>query len=268
MSTTLGIIASSRSQAAPLLLDVFPGASAAYSFRKLNSAYTGNCIRLGRSNDTIEINIGFNSLGYIDTTAILTFVGLNNGYIKIWYDQSGNGNDTFNPTGALIVSSGVLITDNSLVAATNLPNFVLNNAIVPNTSYTCFALMSRTTSIGYMTSFSGNSLPIITIAYNNGILYNYNLVTEIQYSFTNTGRFLFTTLNQTNVQSAYLNNVLQTVTTNLVSGTGNIVKIFGRNAPETFEPTGKTQEQIFYNTNQASNVTGIQNNINSYYTIY
>ena len=43
-----------------LLLDTNPGASVAYSLRKLSSAYAGSAIRVRRSSDNTEQNIGLN----------------------------------------------------------------------------------------------------------------------------------------------------------------------------------------------------------------
>lgn len=83
-------------------------AVAAYSVRKLRSNYTGNCLRLRRSNDNAEMDFGFDANGDLDVAAIATFLGANNGFIATWYDQSGN---TRNLTAA---------------ATTNQPLFVAN----------------------------------------------------------------------------------------------------------------------------------------------
>ena len=93
MSLNLGIIASSRQQAAPLLLDVYPGAVAAYSLRKLRAGYTGNCIRVSSTGSgTPTLDIGFVN-NVLDVATLQTFIGANTGIITIWYDQSGNGNN-------------------------------------------------------------------------------------------------------------------------------------------------------------------------------
>ncbi len=73
------------------LLDAYGGAHAAYSLRKLNSDYTGAAIRV-RKNVNDEADIGFDSDGNLDTTALLAFA-TSATFIKTWYDQSGNGND-------------------------------------------------------------------------------------------------------------------------------------------------------------------------------
>jgi hypothetical protein len=265
----VGILTAAATSSFSFLLDLYPGAAAAYSFRKLRSAYTGFCIRVissGVGNPTLDIGFVNNIL---DITTLQTFVGANTGRILTWYDQSGNGNNATQSNIAnscIIINSGVLITDGSQVAIIGNQFYSLSTPITPNTSYAGFSVMSRTSSTGFMTSFSGAVLPIITLSYSDGNLYNYNKVTEIKYSFNLTGRFLFSTLNVVNVQSAYRNGAIQTVITTSVPGTGNIDQLMGRSAVEGFQ--GKTQEHILYNIDQSANNTGINANINAYYTIY
>ena len=63
---------------ATYLLDTYAGSSVAYSMRKLNSTYTGSAIRVRRSGDNAEQNIGFDASGNLDTTTLSTFVGYDN----------------------------------------------------------------------------------------------------------------------------------------------------------------------------------------------
>jgi len=44
-----------------LLLDLYPGATVAYSLRKLRTAYSGSAIRVRRSSDNTEQDFGFDS---------------------------------------------------------------------------------------------------------------------------------------------------------------------------------------------------------------
>lgn len=81
------------------VLDEYPGASAAYSFRKLRAAYTGNAVRVRRSNDGVEQDIGFVD-NQLDTSSLLSFIGSNDGFIRTWYDQSGNSRDAVQTSGA------------------------------------------------------------------------------------------------------------------------------------------------------------------------
>ena len=62
----------------------------AYSLRKLSSTYTGNALQVRRSSDNTTMDIGFDSNGDLDTNTLLTFINGGNGYVNVWYDQSGN----------------------------------------------------------------------------------------------------------------------------------------------------------------------------------
>lgn len=86
-------------------------AGAAYSLRKLRSAYTGVAIRIRRGNDNTEINIGFDNNGHLDTTAIKNFVTVNDAFVTTWYDQSGNNRNFLQTTNAnqpRIVLAGII----------------------------------------------------------------------------------------------------------------------------------------------------------------
>jgi len=99
----------------PPLLDQHGGAAAACSLRLLRVGYNGPCIRVRRSSDNAEKDIGFSG-GTLDTNALTSFVGNNDGYVVKWYDQSGNNRDATQSTQAdqpQIVSSGTVITQNS-----------------------------------------------------------------------------------------------------------------------------------------------------------
>jgi len=60
-----------------LLLDTYPGASAAYSLRKLRTAYNGSAIRVRRDSDNTEQDIGFVN-NTLDTASLQSFVGSEN----------------------------------------------------------------------------------------------------------------------------------------------------------------------------------------------
>jgi len=83
-----------------LLLDTYTGAAAAYSVRKLDKDYTGYCMRVRRSSDEATQDIGFDSNGDLATADIATFCSGAYGYVTRWYDQSGNGNDATQSTGS------------------------------------------------------------------------------------------------------------------------------------------------------------------------
>jgi hypothetical protein len=97
-------------------------AAAAYSTRLLRAAYAGKCLRVRRSSDNAESDIGFAS-NALDMSALLAFVGIGNGLVTKWYDQAGNGMDVSQSSASLqppIVSSGTLVTFNGRPGITSL----------------------------------------------------------------------------------------------------------------------------------------------------
>ncbi len=95
-----------------LILNQVLGAAAAYSLRQLSTTYTGPLIRVRRT-DNQELDIYGTPAG-LDTASLLTFVGSGNGFVTVWYDQSGNNRHATQTTAAnqpLIVLNGILQQD-------------------------------------------------------------------------------------------------------------------------------------------------------------
>ena len=101
--------------AAPL--DALSAAAlAAWSFRKLRTAWAGSAIRVQRSSDAAQRDVGFGSDGALDAATLLAFAGSAACYVVTWYDQSGNGLNLMQPAAnnALIASGGAVLTAGSL----------------------------------------------------------------------------------------------------------------------------------------------------------
>jgi len=73
------------------ILNQFPGASLGLSLDKLDKNYTGFAIKVRRSSDNAEQDIGFSN-DVLDTASLLDFVGSGNGFVSIIYDQVGSNN--------------------------------------------------------------------------------------------------------------------------------------------------------------------------------
>ena len=114
-----GILASSATPATPLLLDLYPNSTAAYSLRKLTNAYGGAAIRVRRSSDNAELDIGFVA-NVLDTASLLLFCSATNGFVVKWYSQVGGSTYDVLQTTALkqpqIVILGVLNAINLLAS--------------------------------------------------------------------------------------------------------------------------------------------------------
>ncbi len=68
-----------------------PTPLAAYSLDKIVGSYTGSAIRIRRTNDGAQLDIGFTSAGVLNTSAISSHCGSASGYVVTWYDQTGQG---------------------------------------------------------------------------------------------------------------------------------------------------------------------------------
>jgi hypothetical protein len=95
----------------PGLLDLVPGAAAAYSLRSLSNSYADPVVTVRRSSDDAEED--FTAAEVADGT-LAAFAGAGDGFVKQWWDQSGSANhavaaaDTNEPK---IVDAGVVITE-------------------------------------------------------------------------------------------------------------------------------------------------------------
>ncbi|MDH7461706.1 arabinofuranosidase catalytic domain-containing protein [Chitinophagaceae bacterium 26-R-25] len=131
----------------------------AFSLRQLGSNYAGKAIQVRRSSDNTTQDIGFTSSGDLDTTALRTFVGSGNGYVSIWYDQSGNGINATQTTTSnqpLIVTNGVINIDNGRPSIYTSANGYLSYA-----GMTQFNGGYQATRMAVARSRNGNSLAII-----------------------------------------------------------------------------------------------------------
>lgn len=97
--------------AANLLLDGLANPPVrAYALRRVRTAYTGPLIRVRRSSDNAQLDIGYDGSNELDVTALLAHCGAGNGFVVTWYDQMGNGDLGQGTTGAQpqIVTAGAL----------------------------------------------------------------------------------------------------------------------------------------------------------------
>ena len=85
--------------------------AAVYSTRRLRTAYAGPLVRVRRSSDNAEADIGYGADGWLDEASLLAHVGAGDGFVTTWYDQSGNGRDATQATAGHqpnIVNAGVV----------------------------------------------------------------------------------------------------------------------------------------------------------------
>ena len=261
--------------AASLLLDLYPNAATAYSLRKLRTAYSGSAIRVRRSSDNTEQDIGFTG-NDLNTTALTTFVGAGNGFVTTWYDQSGNANNATMTTQAnqpQIVSSGSVILTNGKPSV----NFDGTNDSLNLSSSFSFANTGSLISFVGKRAASGDRLYSLA-----GVQYNFALWSDNKYYLqsrsngyqtstntdTSTNQLLLSGVNNGTNQIIYKNNSAVTssfVALLLPSNINNIGNYANNGSAYT---KSNLQEIIFYNSQNSSNLNGINTNINTHYAIY
>lgn len=151
-----------------LLLDTLSlSATMAYSTRKLRNSYNGSALRVRRSNDDAELDIGFSGID-LDTITLLNHVGSNNGFVTTWYDQIGSKNaiQTNTLRQPWIVNSGSMILQNNKPSFYYYSNPWDQRLQIDNTG-SPFAGTSRF------------SLNLVTNLYTSG---NFDRIISIQYS--------------------------------------------------------------------------------------
>jgi len=279
-----------------LLLNDYPGAAAAYSLRKLRTAYTGSAIRVRRSSDNTETDIGFVS-NQLDTAAITTFVGAGNGFVTTWYDQSGNVNNTIQTTSGnqpQIVSSGAVITDlgkptiqflgtgYSLLSTTAVDPLFITAVNKPSTNSTYQTILGADTTdtvqVGaiYFQYGSPARTPSFARTTTNDTSGGNDFVASGASQVSNNVTNLMTGTRTSTSISLYLNganvgNDTTSITLRPVGGTDSgkfrLMAGYYSEAVVDYLP-GNLQEIILYTSNQSANRTAIETNINSYYSIY
>lgn len=263
-----GIIGSQIVQATTLL-DLYPNAAAAYSLRLLRVGYTGNAIRVRRASDNTEQNIGFVN-NELDTSSLTSFCSGTNGFVTTWYDQSGNSRDATQTTAAnqpQIVSSGsvLILNGKPKIDATSTQFLQFSTDIATsNSDYSLF--------MTYFKNATGNQAVVLKNNTNYHWL-DYGSTQYISYqdtiSPTNTfainTQYLYSCITDYNVgASIYQNNNING--TRGALGTNSVSSYLPSNAFRT--ATISLQEFIYYSSEQSSNRSGIETNINDFYSIY
>jgi Alpha-L-arabinofuranosidase B, catalytic len=295
----------SKTPAPPGILDTYSGAAAAYSLRRLSSSYSGSAIRVRRSSDNAEQDIGFLYTGEIDNVALTSFVSGGNGFVTKWYDQSGNGVDTIQSNASLqprVVNNGSIETEdgiptllfvndgfNSLTTTSNfsvgsyMSTFFVNKGpriydyqyvvSVQGTQYDtsdAFSVIVR--AGGGWQDWTNGDVVSVGKGYLSGI--NPRIISNGNIYFGVTGNSSNSVF-LGNTNTGYYMNGNAISTRSLTQGdcdTNNVnnkLIIGSRNVSGTGSRLeGKLSELIIYKSNQFSNRLGIESNMRAFYRAY
>lgn len=271
-------------------LDTYTGAYLAYSLRKLRTAYTGNAVKVRRDTDNVEQDIGFDNNGNFNMNALKNFIGSNAGFVTTWYDQSGNNRNliqtvaaeqpriinTGNVTYIVNGRAGIKWYDTLTPPSLNMYYNAGTTLSQPNSMFMYYLIESlpTTQNMFLLDSYgtTNRNVYLINFASPNQNKYTINAGTNlISTSNANTNPSLASIFYNTTSSNLYIN------TTSIASGAvgsqsldgitlGNRYANGGDSSIYNFK--GTMMEFIYYNSDQSSNRTGIESNMNSYFSIY
>jgi len=264
------------------LLDSYSGAAAAFSLRKLTSTYTGSAIRVRRSSDNAEQNIGFDSNGNLDTVALSSFVGSGSGFVTTWYDQSGNN---FNRAQTTASGQPNIV----YLGAINMVNG--KPAMYFDGTNTEFAVQGPRIGETYMgAGYSSTILNVTKLDSSYSTTAEYALfggfgwydsrfsIYNNKWYLINTGTGISSTDNVTlnqivsSVVFAYATdrvriNGVEVINGNVGTNGGSNAYYLGRSYLGG-RYKGYFQEHIIYGSDKTSDISSMESNINSYYSSY
>jgi hypothetical protein len=159
-------ITAQQLETATYLLDSYGGAAAAYSLRKLNSTYVGSAIRVRRSGDNLEGNIGFDASGNLDTASLLSFIGVNN--TALYSEELDNASWS---KGAITVTTNQTTAPDGTMTADLVSETAtsINHGIAPNYTSVSFPTGTSWNMSVYVKKGPGASAPnTFALSFNIG----------------------------------------------------------------------------------------------------
>lgn len=277
IGVTLGIMAQAGAGAASFLLDNYgTDIEAAFSVRKLSSTYTGNAIRVREAGFNTEADIGFDSNGNLDEASLLSHCSYNGiGYIRKWYDQSGNGNHADQSSTAKQMQ---IVSGNAVIKIGTKPAPIAN---VTRTYYSIspapqFTPTSTAIVVVKSTNTSGNNFMIGEHAMAPGV---YTFGGHDDRLFLNGGSTISTSdgaISQAHMiavgvangaSSIIRANGSQLATGNTGGSSYYMSAVFG-GEDSSSNMRGNMQEMLIYSADKSSDIANIETDINTYFSIY
>ena len=257
-----------------LLLDEYgTNNKLAYSVRKLRTAYTGSCMRV-RNRFSVELDIGFDSSGNLDESALLTHCGANDGLVVKWYDQSGNGGDMVQSSQSQqpkIVSSGAVLKENGKpivtgVTVVGIPSFLElttpKATYLPSTGQYFFFSVTKTETTRSILYREDTRFQLIAQSGNTS-----TITRDDPNYLPNTYRrngTAYTPIDREEVYTTNLPQTLMTINGSLDNSINNFALGYGISSFNNWS----MQEFIVYEGDKSSDESNIETAINGYYLIY
>jgi hypothetical protein len=243
------------------LLDTYSGAAAAYSLRLLDSTYTGALVEV--YNGSSYADIGANVFGELDTVALAAHCGSNDGFVSVWYDQSGNSNDAAQTTTANMPK----IYDGTTGVVTEGTKPAMTFDLADNFSTGVEVNLRAFFHVGKATAatrlrFVGSNLEWVRWWSATDL----KLQNNADMTLTGQDRLAYNLVfaaNDTTSQLA-VNGGTATTATGLETDSMEL----NISLSDSSSWQGTMQEIIIYESDQSSNRANIEDNINTFYNIY
>ena len=276
----------------PLLLDTYPNAHRAYSVRKLRTDYTGYAMTVREgSGANYTADVSFNDDGVVAADSpvanlsggsgatIDEFMSSYDGFVTTWYDQSGEGSNATQGTAGgqpKIYSSGSIITEGDGDATASLlfdgtdDVMYIDEYGLSLASVTAFTVLKNTDqsseAVWFLSTASGNyyghyKSTTDQFWYDDG---------SVSAATSTTDQKLFSYKGAIYSQILYVNGAAATGTGSSYASdylTDSYLNGIGAFAGYYYWG-GKFQEFIVYDSDQSSNLTAIESDINTAFNIY
>ena len=266
---SLKMVRTTSAAATDLLLDTYTGAAAAYSVRKLDKDYTGYAMKVREDSGDTEADIGFDSNGDLDTSAIATHCGSANGYVVTWYDQSGNSNNATQSTVGnqpQIYNGTAVLSENGKPIITTSANAFMQTPYDGNALFFSVSKCIDPSILGHYDKLSNGNLTANQYFFladqgsgsgNSGIGITLNSARRNGSAYTATS----------NAGTLYTDFSSQSLLYLSLDTTGLDLNLGYRPAPSSF-PMWSMQEFIIYPDTSTHTPSDIESDINTYFSIY
>jgi len=271
------------------ILDTYTGGTLGLSLRKQRVLYSGALVEIRRSSDNATKDffpdsnnaLSLNSEDGSGTT-LSSWIGSDDGFVRTWYDQSGNGYDAQQTTASAqpqIISSGSLITVDSkpTIYFDGTKHLVCNSfeLIVDRILTASVQSVDTPTVEGvvYQVSYDISGSNRLSMGYNFSA--SNEMAIRLSSGDTDSASYSTTTRTIITADANFSGNVaaLRVDATN-ATGTASTRQtvgnypVIGARGDGDFEMNGKISEFVVWNSDQSSNISGIETELNDYYAVY